>query len=36
MKSIVMTAPGQVVVQDVPMPIRKPGETLLRLRYGGI
>ena len=36
MTSIVMTAPGQVVVQDVPMPIRKPGETLLRLRYGGI
>lgn len=36
MKSIVMTAPGQVVVQDVPMPVRKPGETLLRLLYGGI
>lgn len=31
-----MTAPGQVIVQDTPMPVRKPGETLLRLLYGGI
>lgn len=36
MKSIVLTRPGCIEVRDVDMPVRREGETLLRLLYGGI
>lgn len=36
MKAICIKEPGQVVIQDMEMPVRKPGEALLKLLYGGI
>ena len=36
MKAIYINAPGEVEIRDVPMPVRKPGEALLKLLYGGI
>lgn len=36
MKAIVINAPGQVEIKDVEMPVRKEGEVLLKLLYGGI
>ena len=36
MKSVVMTGPGRVEIREVHIPRRKPGETLLRLLFGGI
>ena len=36
MKAIYINAPGQVEIRDIPMPVRKPGEALLKLLYGGI
>ena len=36
MKSIVITRPGEVVIKEKEKPIRKEGEALLRLLYGGI
>lgn len=36
MKAIYINAPGEVEIKDVPMPVRKEGEVLLKLLYGGI
>ena len=36
MKSVYMTAPGQVEIRELEMPVRKEGETLLKLLYGGV
>lgn len=36
MKTIYINAPGQVEICETPMPVRKPGEALLKLLYGGI
>lgn len=36
MKAICIEEPGKVVVKDVDMPVRKPGEALLKMLYGGI
>ena len=36
MKAIYINAPGQVEIRDIPMPVRKKGEALLKLLYGGI
>ena len=36
MKAICIEAPGQVVVKEVEKPVRKPGEALLKMLYGGI
>lgn len=36
MKAIYINAPGQVEIREMAMPVRKPGEALLKLLYGGI
>ena len=36
MKAIYINAPGQVQIREVDMPVRKRGEALLKLLYGGI
>jgi len=36
MKAIYINAPGEVEIRDVEMPVRKEGEVLLKLLYGGI
>ena len=36
MKAIYITAPGEVSIRDIPLPLRKPGEALLKVLYGGI
>ena len=36
MKAIYINAPGEVEIKDIPMPVRKPGEALLKILYGGI
>ena len=36
MKTVYMMAPGQIEIQETEMPVRKPGEALLKLLYGGI
>lgn len=36
MKTIYINAPGQIEIRETPMPVRKPGEALLKLLYGGI
>lgn len=36
MKAICIEAPGQVVIKEVEKPVRKPGEALLKMLYGGI
>lgn len=36
MKAISINAPGEVVIKDVDMPIRKKGEALLKILFGGI
>ena len=36
MKAIYINAPGEVEIKEVPMPVRKEGEVLLKLLYGGI
>lgn len=36
MKAIYIEEPGKVVFREIPKPIRKPGEALLKVLYGGI
>ena len=36
MKSVYINAPGQVEIRETAMPVRKKGEALLKLLYGGI
>lgn len=36
MKAIYITQPGQVEIRDIPKPVRKSGEALLKVLYGGI
>ena len=36
MKAIYINAPEQVEIREMEMPVRKPGEALLKLLYGGI
>lgn len=36
MKAIYITNPGVVEIRDIPKPVRKPGEALLKVLYGGI
>lgn len=36
MKAIYINAPGEVEIREIEMPVRKPGEALLKLLYGGI
>ena len=36
MKSVYINAPGQVEIREAQMPVRKEGEALLKLLYGGI
>ena len=36
MKSVYINAPGQVQIRETAMPVRKEGEALLKLLYGGI
>ena len=36
MKAVFIESPGQAVIKDIPHPVRKPGEALLKLLYGGI
>lgn len=36
MKAIYIEEPGKVVIHDIEMPKRKPGEALLKVLYGGI
>lgn len=36
MKAMFINAPGEVGIREVPMPVRKEGEVLLKLLYGGI
>lgn len=36
MKAIYIEEPGKVVFREIPKPVRKPGEALLKVLYGGI
>lgn len=36
MKAIYINKPGEVEIKDIPKPVRKPGEALLKVLYGGI
>ena len=36
MKAMYIKAPGQVEFKDIEMPVRKKGEVLLKILYGGI
>ena len=36
MKAICIEKPGKVVLKEIEKPVRKPGEALLKLLYGGI
>ena len=36
MKAVYINAPGEVEIREIPMPVRRPGEALLKLLYGGI
>lgn len=36
MKSMVINQPGEVLLEEAPMPVPKKGEALLKLLYGGI
>lgn len=36
MKAIYINDPGEVSIREIPMPVRKEGEALLRVLYGGI
>ena len=36
MKAICIEEPGKVVVKEIDKPVRKPGEALLKMIYGGI
>lgn len=36
MKAVYINAPGEVEIRQVEMPVRKPGEALLKILYGGI
>lgn len=36
MKAVVMRGPGALVVEEIPEPVRKPGEALLQVRYVGL
>ena len=36
MKTILIEEPGKVVIKEQEKPIRKPGEVLLKILYGGI
>lgn len=36
MKAMYINAPGEVEIKDIEMPVRKPGEVLLKPLYGGI
>ena len=36
MKAIYIEAPGEVKIHDIAMPVRKPGEALLKVLFGGI
>ena len=36
MKTVYIHAPGQIEIRETEMPVRKPGEALLKLLYGGI
>lgn len=36
MKALFITEPRKVEFRDIPMPVRKQGEALLKLKYGGI
>lgn len=36
MKAICIDAPGKVTMHEMEMPVRKPGEALLKLLYGGV
>ena len=36
MKAICIEEPGKVVVKEIDKPVRKPGEALLKMLYGGI
>lgn len=36
MKTIYINAPGDVTIEQTEMPVRKPGEALLKVLYGGI
>ena len=36
MKAICIVEPGRVEIRDIEKPVRKPGEALLKLLYGGI
>ena len=36
MKAMYINAPGEVEIRDIEMPVRKEGEVLLKLLYGGI
>ena len=36
MKSVLITEPGTAIMKDIPVPVRKEGGALLKLRYVGI
>ena len=36
MKALVMRAPGSIQLDDIPLPVRKAGEVLLKVRYVGL
>ena len=36
MKAMYINAPGEVEIKEINMPVRKEGEVLLKLLYGGI
>lgn len=36
MKAMYIDAPGKVEIREIDMPVRKKGEVLLKLLYGGI
>ena len=36
MKSVYINAPGEVEIKEIEMPVRKEGEALLKVLYGGI
>ena len=36
MKTILIKEPGKVVIEEREKPVRKPGEVLLKILYGGI
>jgi len=36
MKALSMRAPGSIQVEDVPVPLRKPGDALLQVRFVGL